>query len=990
MSRLIVKNIPKRITENRLRETFTPHGEVTQVKILPKRRFAYVGYLSEKSARAAQKYLDGTYIDTSKIEVALALTYGDANIPRAWSKYSSGSSAFAAKNAAKNEGAGSKRGSALEQARRQKHTEVTIKEGEEAAAKIRLEREKELLAKVYKLKGGQATDAELQEYWNVAGTGASSGRTWMNDDVTGQAQAPLPQSDPSKKATATAKFEKVEGKVYGSRGMPMVRSHVTFDDSDDDYQEMNTDAGPAAPDADNASVSDAEEDEDMGNVAKNTTMSDMDYLRSKMKGRATQDSDADSDDDADNNSAQNAESDSDGGAAQAAAVVGKRKRVKRGKSSAASDAAGSASTDESSRAAAPTTIPSEGAGMNTVRLRGLPFSATEQTIKDFFHPLTPLEIRLTKDRKDRPSGRAFVDFAPPEVQKALQYHKDHIDDRFIEVTLDDPEDHKDHKNKDKEIVKPPRKFPELSAEDNTLGETGRLFVRNLSYLCTENDLEDLMSKFGPISEVHLPVDKETKKSKAIAFVTFLMPEHAVAAYQALDGQIFQGRLLHLLPSKEKRDHTGLSEEVYSTDKNEKYKKKSLLKKKAESGNAFNWNTLFMRSDTVVDAMASSYGVDKAAVLDKDSKGSMAVRLALGETHIVAENKLFLQSEGVRLDAFDTRANGRSKTTILVKNTPFDTQPEDLRTLFGKFGGVGRVILPPSKTMALVEMLEPSEAKTAFRALAYRKFKHVPLYLEWAPEGCLRERTDDESPSVATNDDGAAAVLPDEESKDDDSSSAPTTTVFVKNLNFATTEDDFRAFFERCVAIRSARIATKKDPKHSGQVLSMGFGFVEFNSMEDAKLAMKQLQHGELDGHKLELKISSKAESASRKRTERGRTVKAGGTKLLVRNLPFEASKKEVKELCQAFGQIKSIRLPKKFDGAHRGFAFVDFLTKKEALSAFEALSLSTHLYGRRLVIEWAQDDESVATLQRKTDAAFGSGEGATSRKRFKLDETLGL
>lgn len=47
--------------------------------------------------------------------------------------------------------------------------------------------------------------------------------------------------------------------------------------------------------------------------------------------------------------------------------------------------------------------------------------------------------------------------------------------------------------------------------------------------------------------------------------------------------------------------------------------------------------------------ASSYGVDKAAVLDKDTKGSMAVRLALGETHIVADNKLFLQSEGVRLD-----------------------------------------------------------------------------------------------------------------------------------------------------------------------------------------------------------------------------------------------------------------------------------------------------------------------------------------------------
>ena len=36
------------------------------------------------------------------------------------------------------------------------------------------------------------------------------------------------------------------------------------------------------------------------------------------------------------------------------------------------------------------------------------------------------------------------------------------------------------------------------------------------------------------------------------------------------------------------------------------------------------------------------------------------------------------------------------------------------------------------------------------------------------------------------------------------------------------------------------------------------------------------------------------------------------------------------------------------------FAFVDFLSEQEAKNAFESLSGSTHLYGRRLVIEWAK------------------------------------
>jgi len=59
-------------------------------------------------------------------------------------------------------------------------------------------------------------------------------------------------------------------------------------------------------------------------------------------------------------------------------------------------------------------------------------------------------------------------------------------------------------------------------------------------------------------------------------------------------------------------------------------------------------------------------------------------------------------------------------------------------------------------------------------------------------------------------------------------------------------------------------------------------------------------------------------------------------------------------------------MPKKFDNkTHRGFAFVDFLTKQEAKNAFESLS-STHLYGRHLVIEWAQEEDSIETIREKT------------------------
>jgi multiple RNA-binding domain-containing protein 1 len=71
--------------------------------------------------------------------------------------------------------------------------------------------------------------------------------------------------------------------------------------------------------------------------------------------------------------------------------------------------------------------------------------------------------------------------------------------------------------------------------------------------------------------------------------------------------------------------------------------------------------------------------------------------------------------------------------ILAKNLPAGTYSEELRDIFAKHGELGRVLLPPSGVTAIIEFGDPSEAKTAFTKLAYTKFKHLPLYLEWAPE-----------------------------------------------------------------------------------------------------------------------------------------------------------------------------------------------------------------------------------------------------------------
>ena len=67
---------------------------------------------------------------------------------------------------------------------------------------------------------------------------------------------------------------------------------------------------------------------------------------------------------------------------------------------------------------------------------------------------------------------------------------------------------------------------------------------------------------------------------------------------------------------------------------------------------------------------------------------------------------------------------RSNEVILVKNLPHGTKDVELRNLFGKFGDLDKVLLPPSGITAIVQFVQPTEARAAFRSLAYSKVRII--------------------------------------------------------------------------------------------------------------------------------------------------------------------------------------------------------------------------------------------------------------------------
>nr|DAD24360.1 TPA_asm: hypothetical protein HUJ06_025824 [Nelumbo nucifera] len=380
---------------------------------------------------------------------------------------------------------------------------------------------------------------------------------------------------------------------------------------------------------------------------------------------------------------------------------------------------------------------------------------------------------------------------------------------------------------------------------------------------------------------------------------------------------------------------------------------------------------------VVENIARECGVSKSDLLDREAD-DLAVRIALGETHVITKTKKALENAGVNITALEelaARKAGnvrRSNHVLIVKNLPYGSSEGDLANMFAKFGSLDKIILPPTKTLALVVFLEAAEARAAFKGLAYKRYKDAPLYLEWAPENIL-------SPSSTSETEQTNDIVGEKDVKrvlleqrvegisevDIDPDRVESRSLFVKNLSFKTSDESLTKHFSE--NMKDGRILSIKVKKHlkNGKNVSMGFGFIEFDSVETATNVCRDLQGTILDGHALILQLChAKKKGQVLKKAEKDRS----STKLLVRNVAFEATEKDLRQLFSPFGQIKSVRLPMKF-GNHRGFAFVEYVTKQEAENALQALS-STHLYGRHLVLERAKEGESLEELRVRTAAQF--------------------
>jgi len=86
--------------------------------------------------------------------------------------------------------------------------------------------------------------------------------------------------------------------------------------------------------------------------------------------------------------------------------------------------------------------------------------------------------------------------------------------------------------------------------------SNKLFVGNLSFNTTENDLQDAFAAFGTVTEANLMMDRMSNRSRGFAFITMSTDEEAQKAIAGLNGKDLGGRAIKVNVARPREERSG--------------------------------------------------------------------------------------------------------------------------------------------------------------------------------------------------------------------------------------------------------------------------------------------------------------------------------------------------------------------------------------------------------------------------------------------------
>lgn len=200
-----------------------------------------------------------------------------------------------------------------------------------------------------------------------------------------------------------------------------------------------------------------------------------------------------------------------------------------------------------------------------------------------------------------------------------------------------------------------------------------------------------------------------------------------------------------------------------------------------------------------------------------------------------------------------------------------------------------------------------------------------------------------------------------------------TNIFVKSLPLDVDDEGLMAIFKDCGGIKSAVVMKDAEGK------SKGFGFVNFETHEEATKAIEDSNGKEHNGKSLYVGRAQKKRERERELREKfemlklERATKFTGVNLYIKNLDDMIDDEKLREAFAQFGNISSAKVMGDDKGNSKGFGFVCFASTEEATKAVS--EMNGHLLGNKpLYVALAQrKDERKNILEQQHTSRVNGG-----------------
>uniref|UniRef100_UPI0037E78578 nucleolin n=1 Tax=Semicossyphus pulcher TaxID=241346 RepID=UPI0037E78578 len=256
---------------------------------------------------------------------------------------------------------------------------------------------------------------------------------------------------------------------------------------------------------------------------------------------------------------------------------------------------------------------------------------------------------------------------------------------------------------------------------------------------------------------------------------------------------------------------------------------------------------------------------------------------------------------------------RDARTLFVKNLPFSATVEDLKEVFEDAVDVR---LPPGQNgsnrgIAYIEFKSEAEAEKMLEEAQGADVQGRSIMVDYVGEKSQK---------------GAKVAA----------SGAASKTLVVNNLAFSATEEVLQSTFEKAVSIRI--------PQRDGR--PKGFAFVEFESTEDAKDALDNLNNTDIEGRSIRLEYSQNSGGRD------GGRGNSGPTKtLFVKGLSEDTTDQTLKDAFEGAAAARIVT--DRETGSSKGFGFVDFDNEDDCKAAKEAMD-DGEIDGYKVTLDYAK------------------------------------